>query len=234
MGVSHRKLILGLALVALFLPLPCAAQNIRLYPVDESYKDQSFKLFRDQLLSALKRRDKQFLLSIVHPDILNSLGGNGGVKEFAEDWKLDSSQSKVWSELYKVLSMGGTFEEENGEKVFSAPYVSSRWNRIQPKLKGEFGEVAYEAIIGARVKVYSRPDLDASALTYLSYDIVEVDYEGSVMEANHEDFRWVKIKLKRGRGGYVRGSQIRSPSDKSAHFKKFKGKWMMYIFSGGE
>ena len=233
MSVGIKRLILGLALVLLSSPLPCAAQNLRLYPVDESHKDRSFKIFRDQLLAALRRRDKQFLLSIVHPDILNSLGGNGGVKEFAEDWKLDSSQSKVWSELYKVLSMGATFEEEDGEKIFSAPYVSSRWNRIQPK-KGEVGEVAYEAIIGSRVRVYSRPNLDAPVVARLSYDIVEVDYEGSVMEANREDFRWVKIKLKRARGGYVRGSEIRSPSDKSAHFKKFKGKWMMYIFSGGD
>ena len=233
MSVSNKKFILGLALGLLFSPLPCAAQNIKLYPVDESHKDRSFKLFRDQLLSALKRRDKQFLLSIVHPDILNSLGGNGGVKEFTEDWKLDSSQSKVWSELYKVLSMGGTFEEENGEKVFSAPYVSSRWNRIQPKLKGEFGEVAYEAIIGSRVRMYSRPDLDAPVVTRLCYDIVEVDYGGSI-QSNDYEFIWVKIKIPKGRSGYVRGSEIRSPSDRSAHFKKFKGKWMMYIFSGGD
>ena len=233
MIVRHWKLILGLALVLLFSPLLCAAQNIRLYPVDESHKDRSFRIFRDQLLAALKRRDKEFLLSILHPKILNSLGGEGGVKEFAEMWKLESSQSKVWAELYKILSLGGTFEYVNGEKEFSAPYVTSRWNRIQPRLRGEFAEVSYEAIIGARVRVYSRPDLDAPVLTRLTYDVVEVDYPGSIQSSDYE-FSWVKIKLPKGRSGYVRAGEIRSPSNTSAHFKKFKGKWLLYIFAGGE
>lgn len=227
-----RKHILISALIALLAPLPCAAQNLKLYPVDEAYKDRSFKLFRDQLQAALNRRDRQFLLSVLHPDILNSLGGERGINEFVEQWKLNSSQSKVWSELHKVLSMGGSFSEENGEKVFSAPYVASRWDRIQPKLRGD-GEVPYEAIIGSRVSVYSRPDLDAPVLTRLSYDVVEVDYPGSI-ESNDGEFIWVKIKLPKGRSGYVRAGEIRSPSDMSAHFKKFKGKWVMYIFSGGD
>lgn len=231
--MNIKRSTLGLALVLLLSPLPGAAQNIRLYPVDESHKDRSFKVFRDQLLAALRRRDKQFLLSVLHPDILNSLGGERGINEFVEQWKLNSPQSKVWSELYKILLLGGTFDVENGEKVFSAPYVSSRWDRIQPKLRGEFGEVAYEAIIGSKVKVYSRPDPDAPILTRLSYDIVEVDYPGSI-ESNDGEFIWVKIKIPKGRSGYVRAKEIRSPSDKSAHFKKFKGKWVMYIFSGGE
>ena len=231
--MRNKKLILGLALVLFFSPLPCAAQTIRLYPVDESHKDRSFKVFRDQLLAALRRRDKQFLLSVLHPEILNSLGGDRGVKEFVEQWKLNSPQSKVWSELYKILLLGGTFGEENGEKFFSAPYVSSRWDRIQPKLRGEFAEVSYEAIIGSRVKVYSRPDLDAPVLTRLTYDVVEVDYPGSIQSSDFE-FIWVKVKLPKGRSGYVRADKIRSPSDTSAHFKKFKGKWLLYIFSGGE
>lgn len=233
MSVLNKKLILALALVLLFSPLPCAGQTIRLYPVDESHKDRSFKIFRDQLLAALRRRDKKYLLSVLHPDIMNSLGGNGGVKEFVEHWKLNSSDSKVWSELYKIMSLGGTFENVNGEKEFSAPYVSSRWDRIQPKLRGEFAEVSYAAIIGSRVRVYSRPDLDAPVLARLSYDVVEVDYPGSIQSSDYE-FIWVKIKLPKGRSGYVRAAEIRSPSDTSAHFKKVNGKWLLYIFSGGE
>jgi hypothetical protein len=233
MSARNKKLILGLALVLLFSPLPCAAQNIRLYPVDESHKDRSFKNFRDRLLAALRRRDKKFLLSILHPEILNSLGGERGVKEFVEKWKLNSSQSKVWSEFYKILLLGGTFDDVKGEKEFSAPYVSSRWDRIQPKLGGEFAEVSYEAIIGSSVRVYSRPDLVAPVLTRLSYDVVEVDYPGSIQSSDFE-FIWVKIKLPKGRSGYVRADEIRSPSATSAHFKKFKGKWLLYIFSGGE
>ena len=126
---------LASVLITIFSPTLFAetrAQDVKLYPVDEASKDLSFKRFRDRLIGAVKKRDKRFLLSILHPKIMNSFGGDGGVREFVEMWKLNSPDSKVWSELLTVLSMGGSFYQEDGTEDFSgAPYVSSRWDRIQ-------------------------------------------------------------------------------------------------------
>lgn len=232
-----RKLILCLVGIAIFSPVLChrvAAQGVKLYPVDEAAKDASFKRFRDRLIVALKKRDGKFLLSIVHPKILNSFGGDGGIREFVNTWKPNSSDSKVWTELLTVLSLGGSFDRENGQKVFGAPYISSRWDSIQNKLPREADAFTHSAIIAARVPVYSKPDVAGRALAFLSYDVVEVDNERSVWKGEHEELLWGKIKTSKGQEGYVEGDKIRSAIDYRAYFKKVRGKWLMYIFVAGD
>ena len=233
-----RKLKVCLAVIALLSTAfsdQTAAQEIKLYPVDEAAKDASFKRFRDRLIVALNKHDRKFLLSILHPKIQNSFGGNGGIKEFIADWKLNSPNSKVWTDLLTVLSLGGSFDTEDRQKIFIAPYVTSRWDSIQNKLPTGADAFSYSAIIAARVPLYSRPDASRSAIVFLSYDVVEVDYEHSVgKDAERKELLWVKIKTLKGQEGYVPRDKIRSAVDQRAYFKKVRGKWMMYIFIAGD
>ncbi|MGI8733721.1 MAG: hypothetical protein ACR2LM_10530 [Pyrinomonadaceae bacterium] len=233
-----RKRLLGLALIALLSPTLCGstrAQEVKLYPVDEAYKDRSFKLFRGRLKAALKRRDRKFLLSILDKRIRNSWGGAGGVKEFVDHWNLNSANSKVWAELLTILSMGGSFVKENGKTSFYAPYVSSRWDTIEKKLPRDLEDFCCGAVIATKVKMHSQPGSAATILAILSYDVVKVDYEGSVLkDASQEDFRWVKIKTLKGQDGYVRGDQVRSPIGLRASFKKVRGNWVMDNLVGGD
>jgi hypothetical protein len=232
-----KKGILCLTLMALLSPPLAAstvAQEVKLYPVDEAHKDRSFKLFRDRLIAALKRRDRKFLLSILDKRIRNSWGGDGGVKEFVEHWNLNSPNSKVWAELLTILSMGGSFNEENGQKIFEAPYVSSRWETIEKKLPTGLDAFCCGVVIGTKVRMHIRPDDATPVLAMLSYDVVHLDYEGSVEEATGEEFRWIKIKTFKGQDGYVRGDQIRSPVGLRASFKKVRGKWVMDNLVGGD
>lgn len=232
-----RKLILCLAGIALFSPAFCnrvAAQELKLYPVDEASKDASFKRFRDRLMVALKKHDRKFLLSIVHPNILNSFGGSRGIKEFVSMWKLNSPDSKVWTELLTVLSLGGSFDRENGQKTFYAPYISSRWDSLANKLPRDADAFTHSAIIAARVPVYSKPDVASPAVTFLSYDVVEVDHERRIWKGDSEELLWARIKTLKGQEGYVQGDKIRDAADYRASFKKVRGKWLMYIFVAGD
>jgi len=234
-----RKLILCLAGIALFSPVLCdrvAAQEVKLYPVDEAAKDASFKRFRDKLIVALKRRDRKFLLSSLHPKILNSYGGEGGIREFVDTWELNSPTSKVWKELLTVLSLGGSFDNENGQKTFGAPYISSRWDSLANKLPPDGADAfTHSAIIAASVPIYSKPDAAGRAVAFLSYDVVEVDNERSVWrDADRDELLWVKIKTLKSQEGYVQGDRIRSAIDYRAYFKKVRGKWLMYIFVAGD
>lgn len=232
-----RKLILCLAGIALFSPAICnrvAAQELKLYPVDEASKDASFKRFRDRLIAALKRHDRKFLLSIVHPKIQNSFGGDGGIREFVATWKLDSPDSKVWTELLTVLSLGGSLGKVNGQKTFAAPYVSSHWDSIQNKLPRDADAFTHSAIIAAKVPVYRKPDAASPAVTFLSYDVVEVDNERSVWKGEHEELLWAKIKTLKGQEGYVLGDKIRSAVDYRAYFQQVRGKWLMHSFIAGD
>lgn len=210
------------------------AQEVKLFPVDEAAKDASFKRFRDRLIVALKGRDRKFLLSIVHPNILNSYGGNSGIKGFVELWNLNSADSKVWTELLTVLSLGGSFDRENGQKIFAAPYISSRWDSIESKLPTGADPFTYWAIIAARVPVYSRPDAAAPPVVFLSHDVVEVNQERSVRTGAQEKLNWIKIKTLKGQEGYVQGDKIRSAVDQRAFFKRIRGRWVMYIFIAGD
>jgi hypothetical protein len=73
-----------------------SAQERYVRPVDEAAKDASFLAFRTKLIAAAKRRDAKYILSIVDRNIMNSYGGNGGVKEFKESWEINRPDSKFW------------------------------------------------------------------------------------------------------------------------------------------
>ena len=233
-----RRRILGLALIGLLsatLSPAAHAQEVKLYPVDEASRDPSFKRFRDRLIAAVKKRDRKFLLSIVHPQILYSFGGDSNVKGFVEYWDLNAPKSKLWSVLLTVLSLGGSFVKENGQKAFYAPYVSSRWETIEGKLPRDLDDFCCGAVIGSNVRMHGEPDATTPVLALLSYDVVQVNYEASAPEdTSAEESVWVKIKTLKGQEGYVSGKQFRSPTDYRATFKKVKGKWVMTCLVAGD
>ena len=231
-----KKLLVSLAVI--LLPSPAflgrvAAQEVKLFPVDEASQNASFKRFRDRLIAALRRRDRKYLLSVLHPRIMNSFGGNQGVKGFVEQWELNSPNSKIWTELMTILSMGGSFEEK-GQK-FYAPYVSSRWDTIEGRLPRSLDDAfCCGAVIGTKVEMHSRPDTSAPVLAVLSYDVVEVDHGASVDTATGQDLPWVKIKTFKNQDGYVRKGQFRSPTDYRASFRKIRGRWLMETLVAGD
>lgn len=231
------KLILASILITQLSPTvfpQTRAQTVKLYAVDEASQDLSFKRFRDRLVDAVKKRDKRFLLSILDPKIRNSFGGDGGVREFIEMWKLNAPDSEVWSELLTVLSMGGSFYQEEGRRFFEAPYVSSRWDSVANMLPEGGDPFSYSAIIGQSVPLYSRPFEAAPPIEFLSYDVVEVDGDRSVFDSSLEKLLWVKIKTLKGQEGYVKPDKIRSAVGMRAYFTKLRGKWVMSSFIGGD
>jgi hypothetical protein len=235
-----QKFIICIAAIALLFNASSSralAQELKLFPVDEAAKDPSFKRFRDRLILAVKKHDRRFLVSILHPKILNSFGGDGGIKEFVSMSKLNSPSSKVWSELLEVLSLGGSFNRQGGQKYFEAPYVSSRWDTIQYRLPPDGDAFSHSAIISTNVPAYSMPNVVSPVAIYLSYDVVAVDYERSIYNNTNTEFEellWVKIKTLKGKEGYVQAGNIRSAVGQRAYFKKIRGKWLMDAFVGGD
>jgi hypothetical protein len=218
--------IISISLIALvWIPsVSTGSQNRKLYPVDEAAKDPAFFTFRARLIQAVQRRDATYLLSILSPKISNSFGGSEGVAEFKEMWKPELSQSKVWTELAKVLSLGGAFDKDGS---FSAPYLHARW----PETEGDGFEVG--VIVGENVRVRATPQITASVIQNLSFDIVDVP-DWQTAKARGEKRNWVKIKLSDGQTGYVAEEFIRSPIDYRAVFEKKDGRWLMTAFIAGD
>lgn len=204
-----------------------AAQRRRLYPVDESARDPSFRVFRNRLLQAARERDAQFISSILDPEIRNNFGGNNGVEEFRNFWNIGRRDSRFWRELIAVLELGGTFEGSGINRYFAAPYVFTRF----PENLDAF---EYGAIIGRNVRARARPETTAPVVATLTYDIVRISNENSPREASEDEPTWVRIIAPTGRRAFVQSRHIRSPVDYRALFMRRNGRWVMTAFIAGD
>jgi hypothetical protein len=206
--------------LATMLALCClhavAAEARKLYPVDEGPKDRSFLVFRRKLMEAVRKRDRQFLYSILDPQVRTGNWGEWqGIKAFKEHWELDKPDSVVWEVLEEILSLGGAFSKRGR---FLAPYVSARWPE-------DFDAEHRAAVIARNVRVRKRPSMTAPVIETLSYDIVRVHREEGTHDDRGETF--IKITTPGGKQGYVAYKYLRNPAHSHAYFQKKRGKWWM-------
>ncbi|RJP20754.1 MAG: hypothetical protein C4527_24680 [Candidatus Omnitrophota bacterium] len=202
-------------------------KSVKLYPTDESAWDSSFHAFRKKLDQALAQKDAVFIESILTTDVLSSFGGDGGVAEFKEHYKIAQSDSEFWEIMRECLRLGGTFQYYgDGQKYFVAPYVFSRF----PK---EFDAFFYAAIIKKAVPMRILPDDRAKIIHFLSYDVVKTAEEGR-MELIEEKNGYVKNTTLAGEKGWVRREEIRSPIDYRVLFKLIDGQWKLSSLVNGD
>lgn len=202
------------------------AEPKKLLPVDEAAKDASWVSFRRQLLDALAKHDRKFLLSIVDRNIRNPLDAPRGVAAFRKQWDLEADDSPVWRELPAALFLGSAWlKPEKGPRQLCVPYVAVKWpDDIDP--------FDYGAITARDALAKSAPASDAETLATLSYDIVPVsDWEVSDRAAESKQ-KWVKIRLKE-KEAFVPEEQIRSPIEHRACFVKTESGWRMVAFVVG-
>lgn len=215
-------------------PTGPTAKQLKLYPVDEALKDSSLVAFRQQLISAVDRKDHQFIRSILDPKIVVSFGGDAGIQDFFKFWKPERPESALWEELATILSMGGSFEVRDGEPAFWAPYVFSTWDSLETQLKEADDVFTHSAIVAENVEMKANPDAGAAVVGLLNYDVVKVDDEKSVRESGKDQFVWVNVTTVDGRTGYVAGNDVRSPIDYRACFEKKGNRWLMTALVAGD
>lgn len=220
---AHRMYALLLSALLLAPGSGLAMQVGKLYPVDESARDHSFAVFRRRLLAALKRRDRKHLMSVVHPEVKNGFGDDDGAAKFAAQWQVERPDSQVWQVLSNAFALGGTFEHTSGEKMFCAPYVSTRF----PDALDAF---THQVVVAKKVNVRSRPSAMAPVTGVLSYDIVKI---AKAEEGKDGRGGWVKVVLKDGER-YIPKSLIRSPLDHRVCFTRVGGKWLLTSLVAGD
>jgi hypothetical protein len=202
---------------------PAAAQAAKLYPSDEAPRDPGLFLARARLLQAIAERDTTVLLATVSPNIKNSFGGDGGIDEFRERWRLESPDSPLWSTLGRVLSLGGGFFSEN---TYIAPYVFSEF----PTALDGFEHLA---VVGRGVRAREDPDLESRVVATLDFDVIARDR--SRPEAKDATGRtWVPVRLRGTTRGYVAAEYLRSPIDYRAGLVREVGQWRLAFFAAGD
>jgi hypothetical protein len=216
-----RLLSLLLSGALLVVPEITLAQRSPVLPVDEAVQDPEFFLFRARVQAALARQDTLELLRIIAPDILNSLGGDGGREEFRRTWSLTQPQrSQLWAALGLVLALGGRFD---GDTTFYAPYT----------YRGTPGD-GFEtlAVLGRNVLVRVQPSGSAAAVDTVSFEAVGRWREGHrAFPAAHG---WEPVRTSKGRAGWVLERDLRSPIDYRAGFVRRDGQWWLDAFVAGD
>lgn len=217
--------------LVVFISIFCfqiSGQERQVFPVDEGKKDASFDDFREKLIEAVKNRDKKFLLSSLDTNIKASFGGDDGIEDFKKFWKIDNANSKLWDELFIVLTSGGKFINEGRNKLFCAPYSFTNF-------PADLDAFEYQIIFGENVNLRARPDSTAEIAAQLSYNVVKVDYENSIGDRREQPtYSWLKIETLGGKRGFVSAKYVRSPIDYRACFEKKRGKWKMTTFVAGD
>lgn len=223
-----RKLCLCTLLIGM-IAISALAQERFVRPVDEAAKDPSFLAFRTKLIAAAERHDVNYIYSVIDPKIKLGFGGEDGIGNFKKTWKLENKSSDFWSEFLTVIKNGGSFQEKG--KLFSAPYTFSSW-------PDDLDPFDYLVIFGNNVNLRDAPSRDGKVIGNLSYNIVTVDTEKSVLNnaAKEEDRRylWYKIKTLAGKEGFVSADFVRSSIDLRAGFEKVRGKWKLTFFLAGD
>ena len=218
-----------LILIVASVAAAASAQERFLRPVDDAKKDPSFLAFRTALIAAAERRDANYIYSIVDRNIKLGFGGEDGIGNFKKTWKLTNKDSEFWAEFLTVIKNGGAFSEKG--RLFTAPYTFSSWPE-------DIDAFEYLAVFGNNVNLRDAPSKDGKVIGSLSYNIVRVDSEKSVMSnaARDEDrrFTWYKVTTLGGKEGFVSADFVRNSIDLRAGFEKVRGKWRMTFFLAGD
>lgn len=203
---------------ALSFAAPAEAAQRKLPPVDQC-KDAGLAVFRQQLVRAVTRRDREALLRLLAPDVLVNFGGDKGRVAFARQWELERpARSGLWRELETVLGLGCA-------RVGKA--------RVMPSLAGQFSPEAdqdmFEKMIvtSAAARLRKSRSKDSGTARVLGWDVV------TVLEAPG-DGEQIKVRLADGREGWLSRTQLRSPLDYRLVAEKRQGKWMITAFVAGD
>ena len=205
-------------------PLPAVDSSIpKFLPVDQA--DESFRAFRDATLAALARKDTTHLYGILAPDIRSSFGPDDGIDGFRRMWDIEDPDTRLWSELARVLRMGGAFATDS---MFMAPYVYALW----PDTLDTF---EFVAVTSPRAVVRSAPATSADTIGTASYGILPLEKWRGMPESPAEpDTSWAGVVLPDGRSGWLRSEDVHSPVGWRAIFARRDGRWVMTAFVAGD
>jgi hypothetical protein len=205
-----------------------AEVRIKLFPVDEGGQDPSFQQFRDYLLDAVRRKNTDFLLGVLHSRVENGYDLKAGADEFKKRWEPQDPDSPVWSVLSSALTGGGSFTKRADITEFCGPYVVSQWPSVIQQLPTGTDSLKFLAIAREDVAVYLEPRLTAPIVAKLSYDVVRTIPNSQVVDRSDSKFSsWTKIKTPEGNEGYVSDSDVRGPMDYGICLRKINGTWLI-------
>lgn len=210
------------------LPFSCSAFVLtnpkQLFAEDQSYKDKSFQLFKNELVIAIKNKNISFIRDIVSKNVVFSFGyepeyKNDPVGTFLRFYRLDKhhEKSEFWKNLSKVMSLGCVFKIEG---LYECPYLISNW-------PSDLDYYDYVVSIKKDAKIRIEPSQKASTIRSADFEILNL-----IPPAMKNS--WFIVKIDENKTGYIHESEAHSPIGYRVSFKKIKEKWFLESFIAGD
>lgn len=225
---KSMKYLVGLLLCLQAMASPFSEAFVPLQPVDEGAKDASFAEYRQNLLAVLQRKDAQELKKFLSPQIEYTFGlGKPGVTGFYSVWKPEKPDSRLWSELTRVVKAGGV-SPRAGE--FVAPYWYLNWPSGKDDLE-------WVAVPEDGVAVYFEPRLASKRLP----DIGRCLVHRSEVERHQRHQGWTCIDLPESMQNpfkvaqvFVQTRDLQPRLGYRATFEKTEKGWRLASFVAGD
>lgn len=220
MGKKNLALLLSMLLCA-FVPIhsyetgaASAARFVYILP-DDGGKDATFVAFRARLIEAVQKRDRAFIESILHPNVLTGLGGGTGKKNFLAQYSL-KPEDPFWKKLERVLAHGAQFDKE--EKAFNAPALS---------FADSHDDLPQGIVWNKAAEIHKAPEDGSPVLQTLYAEQLTIVNPPAPEPVTKP---WIKVLSREGTHGYMKSSDVYSQYDEFATFKKDHQKWCLSWF----
>jgi hypothetical protein len=197
---------------------PAAAATSRKCVLEDyGLKNASFSAFRAELLSAVTRHNRNFVESILAPNVELGLGAGVGKKEFNKQWQDLSPTSSFWARMKRVLSHGAEFVHDTGRVQAPATFFDDT----------KLGDTIQAIVWTKDAILRDAPKDSAVVIDHLDNEqltVLKPDDPSPIKEP------WVKVKTQSGKIGFMKSDDLFSAYDEFAEFKKMNGKWQLIWF----
>ncbi|MEO1124016.1 MAG: SH3 domain-containing protein [Cyanobacteria bacterium J06639_16] len=213
--------------------------------VDRVQTDSDFDQFRDRLSQAIRRRDVDFVMSIL-PSEGVAMGFGGFMPVSSLD--LNNPESWFWQTLEKMMliesceldSYPGSIPDA---AVWVCPNVANTFYRQYPSPE-QLEETDYGlqqvVVMGRGVNVRSQPNTQTSIIGVLSNEVVTFDRFTWDM-LNHSDQQtmadplngWTPVILPDQTRGFVYNRYVYQPLDPRGLFEHNNGRWQLFRILAG-
>ncbi len=210
-----------------FISLQLSAQS-EFYPPKVEISDYTLSKFLTELTLAVGKKDKDFILDHLDPNILNSFGGDGGIEEFKMYWNFNEASTNFWEVMEKILLIGGpSFDDSTDKSSYYLPFTFTDWPE-------QYDAFEHYLVYGTNVNMRNKPTTENSeVLGQLSYQIVQIsDREGGMLSETND---WLHITTVDNKlSGYVYRKFLISPIGYRLGLIKTENGWKINMLVAGD
>ena len=193
-----------------------AQQAVRLYPVDETNRDRTFRSYVSRLRSAVETRNTAALRKLVDDEVVvGPAADDKGWPKFVEIWRPgDDANSPLWPALTDLLSLGFIREHPS---LYLSPYLVWRFPR-------DLNMAAHLVVIRDKAALREGPSINSKVAAWLSFDIVRRLGERRPGIGLGE---WVEVRTLDEKRGFVNARDVMSPLIPRGQFGIVRGRWVL-------